>query len=148
MSVERDVVDLFRAVLMKDRVGDELEGAISGVAQHGFYTRLDDPFVEALSPVERLEEDHFELDELGIRLVGRRTQRTYGLGDRLRVRLVDVNVSRREIVAVPLGGPADGKGADEKGATRPAREGRPKSRQAARPDRERGPKSRRRKRRA
>jgi ribonuclease R len=147
MSVERDVVDLFRAVLMKGRVGDELEGAISGVAQHGFYTRLDDPFVEALSPVERLEEDHFELDELGIRLVGRRTQRTYGLGDRLRVRLVDVNVSRREIVAVPLGGPADEKGADDNGAARPARERRPKKRQAARPDRERGPKRRRRKRR-
>jgi ribonuclease R len=101
MTVERDVVDLFRTVLMKDRVGDELEGAISGVAEHGFYARLDDPFVECLAPVERLEDDHFELDPLGIRLVGRRTQRTYGLGDRLKLRILDVNIARRDVLAVP-----------------------------------------------
>ncbi|MFW5925942.1 MAG: ribonuclease R [Myxococcota bacterium] len=103
MSVERDVMDLYRTVLMRDRVGEQFEGNISGLAQHGFYTRFDDPFVEALTPVERLEDDYFELDQLGVRLVGRRTDRAYALGDRLRVELVDVNVTQRNIIAVPVG---------------------------------------------
>jgi ribonuclease R len=123
MSVERDVVDLFRTVLMKDRIGEEFEGTISGVAEHGFYTRFDEPFVESLSPVERLEEDHFQLDDLGIRLVGKRTQRTYALGDRIRVRIVDISIARRDIITVPASLPDEPAGGLEAAGARGRRKG-------------------------
>lgn len=101
MQLERDVVDLYRAVLMRDRVGEEFDATVSGVASHGFYSTFDEPFVDALTPVEALD-DWYELDDLGIRLVGRRTGRSWSLGDRVRLRLEDVSIERREIVALPL----------------------------------------------
>ncbi|MEM1417563.1 MAG: VacB/RNase II family 3'-5' exoribonuclease [Myxococcota bacterium] len=103
MVVERDVVNLYRAILVRERVGEEFEGAISGVDQNAFYVSFDEPFVDAKVPVERLEDDYYELDALGIRLVGSRTATTFGLGDRLTVRLEEVNVARRELLAVPVG---------------------------------------------
>ena len=103
MSVERDVIDLYRAVLLKDRVGEEFDGIISGVDRYGFYVRFDEPFAEAKVPLEMLGDDYYELGELGIRLIGARTGTMYSLGDPLRIRLEEVNVARREVIGFPVG---------------------------------------------
>ena len=131
VGLERDVVDLYRVVLMKSRLGEEFEGTVAGIASHGFYTTFDDPFVDALTPLESLPDD-FEMDELGVRLTGRRSGAAFALGDRIRVRLEDVSIERRELVAVPVELPAPaevdaaprrkrGKGRGERGAAGPAR---------------------------
>jgi ribonuclease R len=101
-DLERDVIDLYRVFLVRDRVGEEFEGTVSGVADHGFYATFDDPFVDALIPVERLSDDFYELNELGLRLVGQRTGRSFGLGDRVTVRLEEASIERRQLVAIPV----------------------------------------------
>ena len=111
MTLERDVMDLYRAILMKDRIGDEFEGTISGVATHGVYVTLDAPFVDVLLPADALGRD-LEVDELGIRLFTRYGGAKWTLGDRVRVRLEEAVPSRREIIALPVdevhrGGPLD-----------------------------------------
>ncbi|MCB9615525.1 MAG: VacB/RNase II family 3'-5' exoribonuclease [Sandaracinus sp.] len=100
MQVERDVVSLYRAILMRDRVGETFEGSISSVDANGFWVALDEPFVDVLVPLEKLG-DYFELDELGIRLIGLRTGRMLALGQRFEVTIEDVRIPRREIVGVP-----------------------------------------------
>ena len=82
MQVEREVIDVYRCILVKDRVGDEFEATVTGVAPHGIYCQFDDPFVEALCHVTALGNDFYELDKHGLRLVGRRSGASYGLGDR------------------------------------------------------------------
>ncbi|HJL01091.1 MAG TPA: ribonuclease R [Polyangiaceae bacterium LLY-WYZ-15_(1-7)] len=101
MQVERDVVQLYRTILMRDRVGEEFEGRVSTVDHYGFRVALDDPYVEAMVPVNRLQ-DYYELDELGIRLIGLRSGRMFSMGDRVTVRIENVNVPEREITAIPL----------------------------------------------
>jgi ribonuclease R len=100
MSVERDVVKLYATILMRDHVGDVLDASISAVESHGFHVTLDSPFVECWVPLEELSTDRYELDDLGLRLTSW-SGHSYGLGDRLRVRIVRVNLDRREILAVP-----------------------------------------------
>jgi len=100
IGLERDVVDLYRAMLMRDRVGEEFEATITGVAEHGFYAAFDEPFVEALTPLDRLS-DYYEMDALGIRLMGRRSGTIYTLGDRIKLRLESVSLERRSLMAVP-----------------------------------------------
>ncbi len=102
MSVERDVVALYRAILMQNRIGEEFEGIVTSIDPYGFRVAFDEPFVEALVPVERLQ-DHFDVDDLGIRLVGERSGIRYMLGDRVRVHLESVNIHRREVLALPVG---------------------------------------------
>ncbi|MDB4976833.1 MAG: 3-to-5 exoribonuclease RNase [Myxococcaceae bacterium] len=103
MLVEREVVDVYRCILVKDRVGEEFEGTVSGVAPHGVYVGFDDPFVECLCHVTSLGTgDFYEIDPHGLRLVGRRSGASFGLGDRLTVRLDSVNVAERSIVGTPI----------------------------------------------
>ena len=103
MDVERSVVDLYRTVMMRDRLGETFDATITGLAQHGFYSSFDEPFVEALTPIEALGDDFYELDRLGIRLVGRRSGHSYTLGDRIAVTLEEASVERRQLIAMPEG---------------------------------------------
>lgn len=102
MLIEREVKDVYRCILVKDRIGEEFEATVTGVAPHGIYCSFDDPFIEALCHVTALGNDFYELDRHGLRLVGRRSGASYGLGDRLTVRLESVNVSERSILAAPV----------------------------------------------
>lgn len=115
MVVERDVVDLYRAILMRDRVGEEFEATISGIAEHGFYAAFDEPFIDSLCPVELMTNDFYELDELGLALFGRKSKRRFGLGDRIAVRIENVSIENRRIIVLP----ADFEPADPDMAARP-----------------------------
>jgi ribonuclease R len=97
MEAEREVVDLYRAVLMRDRVGDEFEGRIAGVASFGFFVQIDAPFVEGLVKISTLGGDAYNFDEHAMRLTGARSGRAFSLGDTVRVRIENVSVSRRKI---------------------------------------------------
>jgi ribonuclease R len=97
MEVEREVVDLYRAFFLRDRIGDEFEGTISGVAGFGVFVVVDDPFVEGLVRVGALTDDYYELDEPTMRLVGRRSGRVFALGDAVKVEVQSVSVVRRKV---------------------------------------------------
>lgn len=129
MSVERDVVKLYKCLLMRERIGETFEGSISGVDTHGFWVRFDDPFVEALVPVERLD-DYYELDELGIRLIGLRGGKILSLGDRMEVTLEDVRIDDREIIALPVGESGQRRDRDDE-------DHQPRKRRRTRPSKER-----------
>lgn len=98
MTVDREATDLYRAILMKDRVGETFAATITGVAEHGIYVTFEAPFIEAKCPIATIGEDWYELDPLGLRLVGRRTGQSFALGDRVTVRIENVSVAERQIV--------------------------------------------------
>ncbi|HXT99642.1 MAG TPA: ribonuclease R, partial [Polyangia bacterium] len=97
MEVEREVVDLYRAFFLRDRIGDVFEGVISGVTGFGVFVVVDDPFVEGLVRVEALSDDYYVYDEASCRLVGRRSGRMFALGDSVRVEVQSVSVVRRKV---------------------------------------------------
>jgi ribonuclease R len=131
MEVEREVVDLYRAYFMRDRVGDVLEGAISGVTSFGIFVVIDEPFVEGLVRTDYLAPDDFyDYDETACRLIGRRSGRTFALGDRVRVEILQVSVARRRIEMRLFDGKA-------KGDRRPGPQLRPEKTKPSRPERRR-----------
>jgi ribonuclease R len=97
MEVEREVVDLYRAFFLRDRIGDVFEGTISGVAGFGVFVVVDDPFVEGLVRIGALTDDYYEFDEPTCRLVGRRSGRVFALGDAVEVEVQSVSVVRRKV---------------------------------------------------
>jgi ribonuclease R len=97
MEVEREVMDLYRAFFLRDRVGDVFTGTISGVTSFGVFVIVEEPFVEGLVRIEALGDDYFHLDEDGLRLVGSRTGKTFSLGDTVTVEVLSVSVARRKI---------------------------------------------------
>lgn len=97
VDAERTVQDLYKALFLAERVDEEFDGTVVAAVGFGLFVQIDDHFVEGLVPVEVLPDDYYELDEEGGRLVGRFTGRTFGLGDRLRVRVAAVDVRRRRV---------------------------------------------------
>lgn len=102
MSIEREVVDLYRAIIMQDRVGEVFDATITGLTDHGVFAAIDDPYVDVLCRLSALPRDQWESDAFGIRLKGLRSGQEFALGDRLRVQIEDVSVARRRISATPV----------------------------------------------
>jgi ribonuclease R len=99
MEIEREVVDLHRALLMRDRIGDMLEGTVTGLTGTGAYVSLDAPFVDVLVRFEGMGPDRYEVGDDEITLVGQRSGDTISLGDRMMVCIEDVAILRRTVYA-------------------------------------------------
>lgn len=97
MDVEREVVDLYRALYMRSRIGDELEGTITALVGSGVFVQLDSPFVDVLVKYEALGSDDYSLDDSGLRVTGSRSGEVIALGDRMVVEIEDVAILRRAV---------------------------------------------------
>lgn len=99
MEVEREVVDLYRALYMRTRIGDVLEGTVTAIVGSGVFVALDEPFVDVLVRFEVLGPDHYEASEDELSVVGLRSGDRITLGDRMLVEIEDVAVLRRMTMA-------------------------------------------------
>lgn len=97
MEAEREILDRYRVRFMKDKIGEEFEGMISGTAAFGFFVELKDVFIEGLVRVTSLHDDYYHYHEKQYCLVGERTHKTFRIGDKVRVRVDRVDVERRHI---------------------------------------------------
>ncbi|MDD3762070.1 MAG: ribonuclease R [Nevskiales bacterium] len=93
----RDVVTWLKCEFMRHRLAEEFDGTISSVVAFGLFVELDDLFIDGLVHVSSLRNDYYEHDAKSHRLVGSRSKMTYALGDRVRVKLVRVNLDERKI---------------------------------------------------
>lgn len=99
MEVEREVVDLYRALYMRARIGDVLEGTVTAIVGSGVFVALDEPFVDVLVRFEVLGPDHYEASEDELSVMGLRSGDRITLGDRMLVEIEDVAVLRRMTMA-------------------------------------------------
>jgi ribonuclease R len=99
MEIEREVVDLYRALLMRDRIGDAAEGTVTALVGSGVFVALDEPFVEVLVKFESMGPDHYQLSDDELSVVGSRSGDTIALGDRMAVVIEDVAIMRRTVYA-------------------------------------------------
>jgi len=96
MEAERDSVALKKIEYMKDKVGEEFKGVISGITSFGFFVELYNT-VEGLVHVEDLTDDYYHIRQDIHALVGERTNRRFTLGDEVEVKVTKVNPEEREI---------------------------------------------------
>lgn len=106
VDVERKVIDAMRAWFMKDKVGDEFAGRIIGVTPFGLRVRLNDFYVEGFIHLSYMTDDFYQYNEKTMRLHGRHTDRSFRIGQELRLRVDKVDMEEREVVFGLL---ADGK---------------------------------------
>src|SRR5262249_19018969 len=97
MEIEREVVDLHRALLMQGHVGRIYEGTVMGLVGTGVFVSVDDPFVDVLVRMESLGPDRYELDDERLRVIGARSGDRIAMGDRMLVEIEDVSVLRRTV---------------------------------------------------
>jgi ribonuclease R len=82
--------------LMADHIGEVFEGIITGVASFGMFVQLDNT-AEGLVHVQVMKDDYYQYDAERFMLWGENKGTTFRLGQRLKVRLIDVSISDRRI---------------------------------------------------
>jgi ribonuclease R len=91
-EAERGLMEWKKVKFMERRIGEEFDGLIISVTKFGFFVELTDLFVEGLVPLNTLGDgdnnDRYIYHEDTRQIIGQRTRKTYGLGNRVRV-LVD-----------------------------------------------------------
>ncbi|HVZ36315.1 MAG TPA: RNB domain-containing ribonuclease, partial [Polyangiaceae bacterium] len=97
MQAEREVVDVYRCLLMQDRVGQVYEARVTGMAGSGVYAVLDEPFVDVLIRFESLGPDRYVPSDDGLSVSGQRSGDRISLGDRLTLVIEDVALLRRTV---------------------------------------------------
>jgi ribonuclease R len=97
MEAERDVVQSLKLLFMRDKLGEEYDGIITGVASFGFFVQLTEVFVEGLVHVSTLNDDYYHYVEKLHCLRGERRKRVYRIGDPVRVRVDRVDTIRKRI---------------------------------------------------
>ncbi|MBA3822012.1 MAG: ribonuclease R, partial [Deltaproteobacteria bacterium] len=97
MTAEREAVAMYRAYMMRDQVGEEFEGVVSAVTTFGAFVEIEEPYVEGLIKLDSLGSEQWTHDAIHMRLTGSRTGRTIELGDKVKVEVNNVSVTRRRI---------------------------------------------------
>lgn len=97
MEAERELEDRIRILYMKDKVGEVFDGVISHVTSFGFFVELNDVFVEGLILLSTLEDDYYQYQEERFRIIGRRTKKSYRIGDSARVKVILADVESNRL---------------------------------------------------
>ncbi len=96
-EAERASIKYKAVEFMRERLGQEFEGHISGMTEWGVYVELDQTHIEGMSFLRDIEGDYFYFDEANYELIGRSTGRRMTLGDPVRVRVKRTDLQRRQL---------------------------------------------------
>jgi ribonuclease R len=96
-EAERESVKLKQVEFIRQHVGEQFPGVVSGVTKFGVFVELLDTLVQGMVHVRELDDDYYEYDERSYRLVGRYTGKAYRLGDPVDVIVAAANLDTREV---------------------------------------------------
>jgi len=96
-DAERELVQWKKVRFMADKVGDEYEGYVTGVAAYGLFIELIAHYVEGLVHISSMADDYYRFVEQEHVLRGENTKKIYRLGDKVLVQVVRVDMERRQV---------------------------------------------------
>jgi ribonuclease R len=96
-DAERELLQWKKVKFMADKVGDEFEGYVTGVASFGLFIELIEHFVEGLVHVSTMADDYYRFIESAHMLAGENTKKVYRLGDKVKVQVIRVNMEQRQV---------------------------------------------------
>jgi ribonuclease R len=96
-EAERELLQWKKVKFMADKVGDEFDGYVTGVAAFGLFIELVEHFVEGLVHVSTMADDYYRFVENAHLLRGENSERVYRLGDKVQVQVLRVNMEQRQI---------------------------------------------------
>ena len=98
MECERASNKYKQVEYMRDYVGDTFEGVVSGVSSFGFWVETVAHKCEGLVSIVGLSEfDDFRHIESDYSLVGKRSGRTFKMGDKVFIKVIAANLDKRQL---------------------------------------------------
>lgn len=103
-NAERDSIKYKLVEYMQDKIGGEFEGHISGLTDWGMYVEIEPTKIEGMIALRDIRTDFFEFDADHYKITGKRTGKTYRLGDAVKIKVKSANLEQKlldyELVSV------------------------------------------------
>ena len=80
-----------------EEIGKTFYGLIIGVTGFGFFVELENVFVEGLVKISSIMDDYYLFIETEHKLIGQKSHRVFQIGNRVKVRVISVDLSKRQI---------------------------------------------------
>jgi ribonuclease R len=95
-EIERDTDKIKIAEYMSDKVGEEYDGVVSGVTSFGLFVELYNT-VEGLVHISNMVDDYYIYNNDKKELYGQGSNKTYKIGDLVKIRVANVSIAKAEI---------------------------------------------------
>jgi ribonuclease R len=96
-DASREVLEWKKVIFMRDKVGNEYSGIVTGVAPFGLFVELDEIFVQGLVPVATIGGDYWRYHDREHRMRGESTHRELRLGDKVKIRVESIDEDKHQI---------------------------------------------------
>lgn len=104
-EAERDSIKYKQCEFLIERLGEEFDAHISGVTEWGIYAEIDENLCEGMISLRDMDDDHYIFDEENYCVVGRNTGKRFQLGDKIRVRIANANLEKKQVDMAIAGSP-------------------------------------------
>ena len=96
-DAERASIKYKQVEFMKDTIGNQYKGIVSGVTEWGIFVEIEENKCEGMVRLSDLNDDYYELDSANYRIIGRQTKRIISFGDEVLVEVKSANLNDRTI---------------------------------------------------
>ncbi|MDZ4284279.1 MAG: RNB domain-containing ribonuclease, partial [Patescibacteria group bacterium] len=97
VNAERDSIKFKQVEYMRERIGQEFDGVVTGTSEWGIYVEEKNTRAEGMVRFSSIKSDSFTHDSKNYRVKGERTGKSYQLGDAVRVKLAAANLQDRQL---------------------------------------------------
>ena len=97
VEAEREAIKIKQLEFMREKVGEEYTGVISGVMHFGLFIVIEGILAEGLVHIRNMDSDYFQYNESTYTLTGQHKGKTYRLGDVVKVKVTRVNMEEKQL---------------------------------------------------
>ncbi|MCS6824116.1 MAG: ribonuclease R [Cytophagaceae bacterium] len=96
-EAERASIKYKQVEFMQTAIDNIFEGIISGITEYGMFVEIIETRCEGMVRLSDMDGDYYEADVENYRIVGKRTQKIYTLGDTVNVKVKKADLGRRQL---------------------------------------------------
>jgi ribonuclease R len=96
-EAEREAIRFKQVRLMAKHLGEEFDGKVNGMNEKGVFVQIWHPYCEGMLPVDKIGDDFYQFNEERMVMVGRKTRRTFQIGDSVKIRVARVDMDARQV---------------------------------------------------
>jgi len=96
-EASREVMEWKKVIFMRDKLGNQYTGVVTGVVPFGLFVELDEIFIQGLVPVATIGGEFWSFAEKLHRLRGEASGRELRLGDHVKIEVKSIDEDRHQI---------------------------------------------------
>ena len=97
VSAERDSIKYKQVEYLMNKIGEIFDGVITGVTDWGIYVQEKGSLADGMVRLSSIRSDYFEHEATKYRIKGKKTGKTYRLGDEVKVKLLRADKDERQL---------------------------------------------------